>query len=68
MVYDVFVKDFIMITHWKMNLIDGYISSYWSVIKSPKQLDMIKQGYKLSAVLGDIESDLLIKMKKEKIY
>ena len=42
-----------------MNLIDESISSYCSVIKSPEQLDMIKQENKLAAVLGDIESNLL---------
>ena len=42
-----------------MNLIDGSISSYCSVIKSHEQLDMIKKENKLAAVLGDIESDLL---------
>ena len=42
-----------------MNLIDGSISSYCSVIKSPGQLDIIKKENKLAAVLSDIESDLL---------
>ena len=50
---------FIDINHLNMNLIDGSISSYCSVIKSHEQLDMIKKENKLAAVLGDIESDLL---------
>ena len=37
-----------------MNLIDGSISSYCSIINSPKLLYITKQANKLEAGLGDI--------------
>ena len=42
------------LTQQMMKLIDGYISSYFSVINSPKRLSMIKQANKLASVLCDI--------------
>ena len=43
----------------RLNLTDGSISSYCSILNSPKRLRMIKQAKKLAAVLCDINSDCL---------
>ena len=42
-----------------LNLIDGSISSYCSVLNSTECLDMIKQANKLVSVIGDIYYDCL---------
>ena len=42
-----------------LNIIDGSISSYFSILNSPKRLHMIKQANKLASVLCDIEYDRL---------
>ena len=39
-----------------LNIIDGSISSYCSIINSPERLYMIKQANELASVLCDIES------------
>ena len=41
----------------RLNLIYGYISSYCSILNSPKQLEHIRQASKLASVLCDLESD-----------
>ena len=41
----------------RLNLIDGSISNYCSILNSPEWLDLIKQAKKLASVPGDIESD-----------
>ena len=43
----------------RLDLTDGSISSYCSIINSPKRICMIKQVNDLVSVLCDIESDLL---------
>ena len=43
----------------RLNLIDGYISSYYSIINSTKRLRVIKKENDLASVLCDIESDCL---------
>ena len=43
----------------KLKIIDGSISSYCSIINSPKRIHMIKQANKFASVLCDIESDRL---------
>ena len=43
----------------RLNLIDGCISSYCSILNSPERLDLIKKANKLVSVLSDIESDRL---------
>ena len=43
----------------RLNLFDGYISSYCSIINSPKRLCMIKQANELASVICDIETDRL---------
>ena len=40
----------------RLNLIYGYISSYWYIINSPEQIDFIEQENHLASVLGDIET------------
>ena len=40
----------------RLNLIDGSISIYCSILYSPKRLCMIKQANDLASVLCDIES------------
>ena len=42
-----------------LNLFDGYISSYCSIINSTKRLRMIKQSDELMSVLCDIEAGRL---------
>ena len=42
-----------------LNIIDGYISSYCSILNSPRRLHMIKQAKELASVLCDIQSDRL---------
>ena len=46
------------LTQIRMNFIDGFISSYWYIIKSPKRLEQIRQENKLVSALCDLESDL----------
>ena len=41
----------------RLNFIDGSISSYCSILNSPKQLEKIRQENKLASVLCDLESD-----------
>ena len=43
----------------RLSLIDGSISSYCSILNSPKRLRMTKQENELASVLCDIESDCL---------
>ena len=43
----------------RLNLIDGSISSYSSILNSTKRLHMIKQANDLASVLCDLESDHL---------
>ena len=47
-------RDLKNLPHRIMNLIDGSISSYCSIINSPKLLYITKQANKLEAGLGDI--------------
>ena len=42
-----------------MNLIYGFISSYYYILNSPEWLDMIKKVKKLASVIGDIYSEQL---------
>ena len=42
-----------------MNIIDGSISSYCSILNSTKRIHIIKQANELASVLYDIESDRL---------
>ena len=41
----------------RLNLIDGYISSYCSIINSHDQLDINRQANKLASVQVDIDYD-----------
>ena len=41
----------------RLNFIDGYISSYCSIINSPERLEQIRQAKMLAYVLCDLESD-----------
>ena len=43
----------------RLNLIDGSISNYCSILNSPEWLDLIKQLDKLEYVIGDIDTDIL---------
>ena len=43
----------------RLNIIDGSISSYFSIFSSPERLHMIKQANMLASVLCDIESSRL---------
>ena len=43
----------------RLNLIDGSISSYSSILNSSQRLHMINQANKLASVLCDIETDRL---------
>ena len=49
-------KDLNNIPQKIMKLIDNYISSYWYVIISPEQLDMIKRANNMTDVIGNIDS------------
>ena len=42
-----------------LNLIDGIISSYRSILNSTERLNLIKQANNLSSVLGDIYYECL---------
>ena len=50
----------------RLNLIDGSISSYYSILNSPKQLRMIKQANELASVLCDIEPDRIWEKEERK--
>ena len=41
----------------RLNFIDGSISSYCSILNSPKRFEQISQANKLAYVLYDLESD-----------
>ena len=41
----------------RLNMIDGCISSWCSILNSTDRLELIKQANELSAVLGEIETD-----------
>ena len=43
--------------HRRLNIIDGSISSYCSILNSPERLHMIKQANEMTSVLCDIKSD-----------
>ena len=43
----------------RLDLIDGYISSYFSILNYPKRLDLINQTNQLAYVLGDINYERL---------
>ena len=43
--------------HRRLNFIDGFISSYCSIINFPKRLEQIRHANKLASVLCDLESD-----------
>ena len=44
------------LTQRRLNFIDGYISSYCSILNSPKQLEWIRKAKKLAYVLCDLEA------------
>ena len=52
-------RDLKKMTKKRFNLIDGSISSYCSIINSPKYIYTTKKTNNLVAVLGDIESNRL---------
>ena len=56
---DIGDRDFNSMHQQRLNIIDGYISSYFSILNSPKPLRMIKQANELVSVLCEIESDYL---------
>ena len=56
MEYDIFDRTLKRLPQRRLNLIDGSISSYCSILNSPERLRMIKQANKLAPVLCDIES------------
>ena len=41
----------------RLKFIDGYISSYFSIINSPERLELIRQANKLASVMCDLDSD-----------
>ena len=43
----------------RLNLIDGSISSYCYILKSPKRFEHIRQSNKLAYVICDLESDCM---------
>ena len=45
----------------RLNLIDGSISSYYSILNYPEQIYLIKQANKLASVIGYIETDCIVK-------
>ena len=51
--------DFRSVSRNNVNLIDGSISIYCSILNSPERLHIIKQANELESVLCDIESDRL---------
>ena len=59
-------KDLKRLTQQRLTLIDGSISSYYSILSSPKQLRMIKQANELESVLCDIEPDRLWEKEERK--
>ena len=40
----------------RLNFIDGYISSYCSILNSPEWLEQIRQAKNLASILCDLES------------
>ena len=49
----------------RLNFIDGYISSYCSVINSPKRLEEVKQSNKMASIMCDLESDCMREREEE---
>ena len=47
-------RDLKRLPHKILNIIDGFISSYFSIIHSPERRHMIKQAKKLASVICDI--------------
>ena len=45
------------LSHIRLNFIYGSISSYCSILNSPKRFEQISQANKLAYVLYDLESD-----------
>ena len=64
--YDIGDRDLKRPPQRRLNIIDGYISSYCSILNSPKHLHMIKQANKLASVICDIESDRLLEKEERK--
>ena len=50
----------------RLNFIDGSISSYCSILNSPKRLEQIRQAKKLASVLCDLESDCMREKEEKK--
>ena len=57
--YSIGDRDLKILYQQSLNLIDGSISSYFSILNSPERICMIKQANELASVLCDIESDCL---------
>ena len=58
-------RDLKRLPHRRLNFIDGYISSYCSILNFSKLLELIRQAKKLASVLCDLEPDR-IREKDEK--
>ena len=50
----------------RLKFIDGSISSYCYIIKSPKQIEQIRQENRLASVLCDLESDRMREKEERK--
>ena len=65
MEYAVGERDLRRLPQRRPNFIDGCISSYCYILKSPERLEQIRKANKLASVLCDLESDR-IREKEEK--
>ena len=59
-------KAFKRLPQRKLKFIDDYISSYCSIINSPKHLEQIRQASNLASFLCDLESDGLREKQEKK--
>ena len=50
----------------RLEFIDGYISSYCSIINSTERLEQIRQANKLASILCDLESDRMREKEEKK--
>ena len=53
----VYERDLKRIPHRRLNFIDVYISSYCSILNSPKRLEQTRKAKKMAPVLCELESN-----------
>ena len=63
---DVGDRDLNRLPQRRLNFIDGYNLSYFSILNSPGQLEQIRQTNKLASVLCDLDSDCTRENKNNK--